>query len=252
VFACGGVSDALWHTRYGFEHGTEALYSPTHLVLLLGLVLIVTGPFRAGVDGPSPVVVGWRQFALPFASLVLAVSIIAFFSPWGLFQTAWYRVPYDPSTGTGEAELNAALCAELVTTIVLVGAMVLIVRRWRPPMGTCALLFATTAAMFNLVFDGSVLGVVAVFLGGVAADVILASRRDDLTIDYRVRVRVRTAAGAAAVTMVGGWHLLLFADGALEWRAPFAAGTPVLAALAAVALTTVASPQHPVAPESVA
>lgn len=250
AFACGGVGDALWHTLYGFEHGTEALYSPTHLVLLLGLVLIVTGPFRAGVDGPSPIVVGWRHFALPLASLVLAVSIVAFFAPWGLYQTDWYRVPYDGSTGAGEEALTAALGTELVTTIVFVGAMLLVIGRWRPPMGTCALLFVTTAAIFNLVFDGSVLGVAAVFLGGVAADVILASRRDDLTVDYRVRVR--TAAGAAAFTMVGGWHLLLFADGVLAWRAPFAAGTPVLAALAATALATIASPRHLVAPESVA
>ena len=238
VFAGGGLGDAVWHTRYGFERGTEALYSPTHLVLLVGLVLIVSGPFRAAVQGQSPTVVQWREFALPLVSLTLAAGIIAFFAPWSLYQPNWYRIAYNASTGAGDAELNAALGAEIATTVILIGAMLLVLRRWRPPLGAFAVLFAMTSAMFNLVFDGSTLGIMAAFLGGACADVILVRLRDDLATDGRGRTRA--AAGVSALTMVGTWHLLLYANGDLNWHAPLAAGTPVLAALAALALTTLA------------
>lgn len=43
----GGPGDLLWHTLFGIEENVDALYSPTHLLLASGLVLAVTGPFRA-------------------------------------------------------------------------------------------------------------------------------------------------------------------------------------------------------------
>jgi hypothetical protein len=240
VFAFGGIGDAAWHTRYGFEHGTEALYSPTHLVLLLGLVLVVTGPLRAAIDGPSPAIVTWRQFMLPFVSLTLAVSIVAFFAPWGLYQPDWYRVAYVASTGAGESELNAALGAELSTSLILIGAMLLLVRRWRTPLGTFALLFGATATLFNLVFDGTMLAILAAVVGGACADVVLVRQRDDITGDGRARTLA--AAALSAFSMMSTWHLLLYLDGDLEWPAPLAAGTPVLAALACLALAGLAAP----------
>jgi predicted membrane-bound spermidine synthase len=185
-------------------------------------------------------VVAWHEFALPFVSLTLAVSIVAFFAPWGLYQADWYRVAYVASTGAGESEVNAALGAELSTSVILVGAMLLLVRRWRTPLGTFALLFGTTTAMFNLVFDGTTLAVLAAVVGGACADMVLVRQRADVASDGRSRIRAAAALGAFA--MVSAWHLLLSLDGDLEWPAPLAAGTPVLAALAALALTGLAMP----------
>ena len=36
-----------WHTAFGIELGNDALLSPSHLMLGLGLFLIVSGPFLA-------------------------------------------------------------------------------------------------------------------------------------------------------------------------------------------------------------
>lgn len=48
----------LWHSRFGIEAGIEALLSPTHLVLALGGMLMVSGPLRAAgfrlTDRPLP------------------------------------------------------------------------------------------------------------------------------------------------------------------------------------------------------
>ncbi|NUR14788.1 hypothetical protein [Terrabacter sp. C0L_2] len=47
VFAAGGVLDMLWHVAFGIEVGIDALVSPTHLLLLVGGVLLLSSPFRS-------------------------------------------------------------------------------------------------------------------------------------------------------------------------------------------------------------
>ena len=58
IFGVGGVGDLIWHTLFGIEAGVEALLSPTHLVLALGMGLMVSGPLRAGWRGPE-LTSGW-------------------------------------------------------------------------------------------------------------------------------------------------------------------------------------------------
>src|SRR5919201_3589227 len=53
VFAAGGVVDAVWHTLFGIEASTEALISPSHLVLATGIVLMVSAPLRASWGRPA-------------------------------------------------------------------------------------------------------------------------------------------------------------------------------------------------------
>ena len=48
IFMAGGVGDMIWHEIFGIEIGVEALLSPTHLILAVGMTLIISGPFRAG------------------------------------------------------------------------------------------------------------------------------------------------------------------------------------------------------------
>jgi hypothetical protein len=52
VFAIGGTSDLVWHAVFGVEASLAALLSPTHLLMLAGALLVMTGPFRSGwADG---------------------------------------------------------------------------------------------------------------------------------------------------------------------------------------------------------
>ena len=47
VFAVGGLLDMAWHVAFGVEVGSDALLSPSHLLLALGGALLATGPLRA-------------------------------------------------------------------------------------------------------------------------------------------------------------------------------------------------------------
>jgi len=91
VFAAGGVADMLWHLAFGVEAGLDALVSPTHLVLLVGGMLLLTSPLRAVVHrngGRLPVTVraGWPALAAVAASVALAGFFLSYLSvfvdPW--------------------------------------------------------------------------------------------------------------------------------------------------------------------------
>src|SRR4051812_29392770 len=78
VFAFGGAFDAAWHTAFGIETSTDALLSPSHLILGTGIALMVSGPLVAA----------WQRGAtgdlldlLPAVlSLTMLFSVFTFFS----------------------------------------------------------------------------------------------------------------------------------------------------------------------------
>jgi len=77
VFAIGGVGDGIWHTVFGVESGLDALLSPTHLLLFVGLVSILTAPARALWLDPAPRQ-GWRgrhRRHLDHAGLVIRTRV---------------------------------------------------------------------------------------------------------------------------------------------------------------------------------
>lgn len=47
LFFLSGVGDQIWHHTFGIERNLEAFLSPTHLVLVIGMALLVSAPFRA-------------------------------------------------------------------------------------------------------------------------------------------------------------------------------------------------------------
>src|ERR671934_2607707 len=47
IFGFGGILDMIWHSIFGIEFSTDALLSPSHMILATGAALIVSGPFRA-------------------------------------------------------------------------------------------------------------------------------------------------------------------------------------------------------------
>ena len=78
VFAAGGVGDLLWHELFGIEKSVDALYSPSHLTLGLGLGLIVSGPLRAAWQRPGRRLT-WLQAAPALLSLAALISTFTFF-----------------------------------------------------------------------------------------------------------------------------------------------------------------------------
>lgn len=73
VFAPGGAGDTVWHVTLGIETGLEMLLSPTHLTLFVGMLLIVSAPFRAAWTAqPMPSTPPMSKFVAPLLSMTWA------------------------------------------------------------------------------------------------------------------------------------------------------------------------------------
>jgi Tol biopolymer transport system component len=79
IFAVGGVLDMLWHLAFGVEVDVEALLSPTHLLLAVGGVLMVTGPVRAAWARHAHSR-GWLALGPLLLSATLFLGVLTFFT----------------------------------------------------------------------------------------------------------------------------------------------------------------------------
>jgi hypothetical protein len=235
LFALGGIGDAAWHTAFGVERGVDALLSPTHLVLFVGLVLILTAPLRAMRVAPrsSPwILVG---------SLTSATALVGFFLnfAWGLGIAALTRVPYDPVTEAGETEVIAGVASMLVTTTVLFVAARLLSSAGSIPAGAFTTLFGLVAILVSVAFDEDLEGVVAAVLAGAALDVLL---RAAPSRSWRVAATFGAVSAGMWLVYLG---LLSGLDG-IEWQAEIWLGGVVLNGLAAYLIAgTIASSAVP-------
>ena len=135
IFAAGGVGDMAWHLLFGVERGIEALFSPTHILLGLGIGLIVTGPLRAAwrrLDEND----NWRLLAPAIASLGIFLAAITFFMMFSFPVTVQLA-----ANGTGKSYFNddvgkvAGMFGATLTAAALAGPLLLALRRWRLPLG---------------------------------------------------------------------------------------------------------------------
>lgn len=226
LFALGGIGDASWHAAFGVERGVDALLSPTHLLLFVGLVLILTAPLRAGYVAPESAPGRW----LGVGSLISATALVGFFLNfvWGLGVSAFVRVPYDPVGETGETEVIAGVASMLVTTIVLFVAARILLLRLDPPAGAFTALFGAVALLVSVAFDEDAEGVLAAVATGMALDAILRRRSRPLAARG-----LATRFGAAGACLWLVYFGLLAGLGGIEWQAEIALGAIVLSALAA-------------------
>jgi hypothetical protein len=98
VCLAGGVTDMIKHSLWGFEEGFNALLSPTHLLIGVGMFLIIAGPMRSALGRTKPPATFIAQ--LP---LVLATASMLELVHWGtqfifLSQAEALYAPLAPSS----------------------------------------------------------------------------------------------------------------------------------------------------------
>lgn len=216
LFGLGGIGDALWHTTFGVERGVDALLSPTHLMLFVGLVLILTAPFRAAAAEPTAPPTPWMLAG----SVITATALVGFFLnfAWGLGVAALARTAYDPITESGETQVIAGVASTLVTTIVLFGAVSLL---RRPPPGAAAALFLVVAGLVSAAFDEDIEGIGAALVAGIALEALARAGVD----------RARSFALASAILWLSYFGMLAV-DG-ISWQAEIWIGAAGLNAIVA-------------------
>ncbi len=176
LFAVGGAGDAVWHSVFGVETSLDALLSPTHLLLWLGLLAITSAPLRAALSDPAhDDAASLARFAPVLASLTITVTLVAFFLEyvWTPIDDVLPRTLYIPGGGDGELLAAFGVAGVLISTAVLMAPVLLASRRWRLPFGSVTILFGIVNTLMVFGFDEDATAMAAILGAGVAADLAI-------------------------------------------------------------------------------
>ncbi len=228
IFASGGVGDLIWHELFGIEKEFEALLSPTHLLLGLGLGLVVTGPLRAAwnrVGAQST----WRALTPALLSLAALISNLTFFMMFShpIFSSTGGRFHREFSQDVG---VVAGVLGLMIIGAILVAPMLLALRRWTLPPGSLTLIWGiNTIAMTILGYHHDYMPFMALAMIAAAAlmDFLLWYSRSRLAATTRLRL----FALLAPIFLFSAYYLVLLATEDTQWSVHVVTGSVAMAGL---------------------
>jgi hypothetical protein len=252
VFAAGGLADMAWHLMFGIEVGLEALLSPSHLLLALGGVLIVSGPLRAAWPRPISAAGGWGALLPGLLSLAFVLSLLTFFTEYANpFSTPWPAgrgaiaaiaspdgaPELSPTPATEMLGQVVGVASILLSAALLMGVVLLAVRRWALPFGALALLFTLNYGL-SVAPHGQYRFIPVALLGGLVADLLLARLRPSA----ERRAALRVFAFAVPASLFGLYFLALALTGGIAWTVHLWAGAIALAGVVGLLLSYLVAP----------
>ncbi|HUP86731.1 MAG TPA: hypothetical protein VM143_13790 [Acidimicrobiales bacterium] len=248
LFALGGLGDGLWHTLFGVEVNIEALLSPTHLMLFVGALLVLTTPLRTRSARTAS---GTPRSLLPaIVSLAVATQVVMFFflyisavlqtppsgPAFGRFARLVYR-----SDVAHELWTVRVLAEILVTNLLWTAPVLLLVRRFRAQPGCCTIL-GSLVAVPAVLLAGTKAGLLATSFvaGGAAADAMIAIAKRRHWREPATLIAVGCAVPLA--TWATYYAVVALALGGVAFAADLWVGSIVLAVLAGTFLAALIAP----------
>ena len=231
LFIGGGLFDLVWHSLFGIEVSTEALLSPSHLILALAGALIVAGPLRAALrrdderGAPS-----WpsRLAVVLSLSLTYLLSLFTFFTAF----VQPFHLPLAAVRSAGEAVVELGVASVLVQAAMYTGFILFGLLRCRLPAGSITPLLTVNVALQSVLHDEYRL--IPVALGaGIAADLLLAWLRPSAG---RVRM-LRLFAFLTPVVLYLLYFLVLGLTQGVAWSIHLWLGATVLAGVVGLLLS---------------
>ncbi len=230
VFIAGAAGDFVWHEIFGIEVDLETLLSPTHLALMIGGMLMVTGPIRMALrrTETAPSV---RSFLPTLVCLTLAAALASFF----LMYVSAFNEPHlmgFADAASDDGQQVGGISTILVTNAILIASMLVVVRRWVPPFGSFTFLFGIVATMSSGLsgFDQAPL-IAAAVVGGIAADVLV-----------KRKTSIRVLSVVTPIVLWTAWFTVYELVWRLGWAAELWTGSIILAAMTGVGLSVLACP----------
>jgi hypothetical protein len=218
VATIGVGGDAIWHTIFGEEKNVARLLGPFHLVLMFGAALVASSPLRSAWHNrkmsrePSS-----REFLPALISLLLTTLLASFFLQFLSPFVTWFTPQVEEAARNStfsEGLTITVIAGILIWNLLLMGPLLVILRRWHPPFGTVTLLFTSIAAMMSALNEfargGLILGAL---VGGLTIDILIARVRPSAenTSGYRVVAGVGPAVlWTAHFAMLRGFYGITF------------------------------------------
>jgi hypothetical protein len=173
LFAVGGLGDMIWHTLFGIESGSEALTSPTHLLLALGMALVFSGPLRSALSrSDSRQMRGWGQLAPALIVSTLLFTLLTFFISYTYPLVEPVAARLFGSGRVIELRQDGGVLGIIAAGAIMSAFLVLLLGRWRLPFGAVTLLLTGNAVLLVILNDFFVL-IPAAVITGLLADALL-------------------------------------------------------------------------------
>jgi hypothetical protein len=234
LFLSAGLADMVWHETIGVEVGLNAAFSPSHMLLDIGAVLMLSSPLRSwwasGTGGGLRAGTGVASLALTAmgATILLSHSIA--------FTMARPTMPYEAMDGANYERLEHVLAvhgvdAYLVTTLLIAIPLLMAHRRRATPGAATAVvggvaLFILVMREFPTLLVAGALGAV---VGAAIADVIL--ERLDAIRGADAPLRMPIAGAVFGATVWSGNLLGLHLAEGVRWPVEMWTGLIVLCAV---------------------
>lgn len=183
IFAAAGNLDFIWHELFGFEENVEALVSPSHLILAVGGVMMMSGPLRAAWNRSNS-----EAEQMPRRALLSLFAVLAVFTFFTHFSNAFaFPQLFVAERPAGDTYLSdvTLISYVLIPTVLFMSALLLGLRRWKLPVGSLTLLLTGTSTLIFLMTwrysheQWPVL--IAALVGGILADVLLITLKPSAT-----------------------------------------------------------------------
>ncbi len=220
MFAVGGIGDLAWHEAFGIEQDIAATFSPTHLFLFVGAILIISSPLRAALKKDAE--------AAPFTAIASAALVVTITS----LVLTWLSPLVFPDAASFGLE-RGGIASLLVTNVVVVGPPLWLLSRWRLPPGTFLVILVIPAIAVVLANTPSHWPLIGAFaVAGVIADVLAAA----IGVSP-ARPHVFRGFGATLAVLVWGAYFAFLGQWrTLGWEIELWAGSIVLSGLSALVL----------------
>ncbi len=240
IFGICGIGDMTWHVILGIERNTEALLSPTHLGLAVGIGMALSGPLRAAWRRTGGLA-SWRQLGPAIFSLTFTFCLLTFFTEYA--SPLIRPMPLSDSPGSASEGITFIL----LSTALTMSFVLLAIRRWHMPFGAFTFMLGVNGALMTVFFPRALLiSVPTALLGGLAADLVYRFLQPSLSQPASVRL--------FAFLVPWLFYILYFIDlqvvgpftspfySGIVWTTPFWAGAPFVAGIAGFLLSYVLIP----------
>ncbi|MFY9718877.1 MAG: hypothetical protein WAK16_04465 [Candidatus Cybelea sp.] len=247
IFIAAGIGDMLWHHLLGIEEGLDALLSPTHQILGLGVFLVASGPIRSVLEQRGATTLA-RQLPLAFGLATWLIlthfgTAYAFDPGAGRTNAAPPISPFTPhyltALAIGYYKIASGVLIVLFQSTLITGFALWLVSRIAPAFGMLTAIFVLgnvpAAAAFTNETPLLAVTLAQSLIAGLLADLFVA-RYDPNPVPAKAPI-FRGFAVALPLTYIGIYLLgTLLRDG-LWWDWNVALGTWIWSGVCGFALS---------------
>jgi len=189
VFATSGAIDMVWHMLFGIEGGTEALMSPSHIGLAIGMGFVFSGTViatwiqakqREDLRGWLN---GWRLFGPMILGMTMLITIAWFFTSYANPSVT----PYIAMGSRSDQIQDFGVTSILFSAAILSGFALPMLRRWRLPFGTFTVIFGISTAMLTVLNDFYLL-IPGAIIAGLLVDILVNRLRPSQGAAWRLLI----------------------------------------------------------------